>query len=236
MSMAELPTITDWGSFGWVEEPEKPKVRGIRVPAAEFQRVMFGDLGRVNTSCRPLSSWTRSKAGNREWAGWGTTELKDYPNRNSFTAPAIFKGEVEGKDFKTGEKIMKKRRRYALMHRMTCVPADDVQIPGATYVVQTSPKSYQSWFKLGDPIMDEGVARRLSKEMQRRGHEAEDPNDPSGNNGVRWARMPAGVNTKAKYGRPFRHVVQEWNPEQAIHAARAGGAAGPGPGVHSPRR
>lgn len=219
---ADLPTYTDSDPYKWVVANE-PFDAGLHVDAEEFQAVMFGELAEGEYFMQTAFELDPSKAGNKEWAGRGVTTLRDCPNQNTFVAPAVFKGEVEADEWrqgvKTGRKVMKKRRRYELMQRMTCVPLDDVRLEDATYVVQTSPNSHQSWFKLADPITDPDLARRLSKELQRRGMQTADPNDPNGNNGVRWARMPVGVNTKAKYGAPFRHVVDVWNPERVVTLA-----------------
>ena len=215
----ELPTYTGVELDSWVVANE-PIEAGLHVDAAEFQAVMFGELGEDEYLMQTAFAMDPLQAGRREWVGWAVTTLQDYPDRNTFVAPAVFKGLVEVDEWedgaKTGRRVLKKRRRYELMQRMTCVPLDDTRLEDATYVVQTSPSSHQSWFKLVEPITDADTARRLAHALQQRGMQAIDPNDPNGNNGVRWARMPLGVNTKAKYGQPFRHVVEVWNPDRVI--------------------
>jgi hypothetical protein len=85
----------------------------------------------------------------------------------------------------------------------------DLPLP-PSYRLQTGPQTQQAGFllKAGVPVArTEGLMKYLGAKKLL-------GNDPSGNNPVRYVRLPQGVNTKAIYPEPFPHRLLEWNPER----------------------
>ena len=63
-----------------------------------------------------------------------------------------------------------------------------------TWVIETSPHNYQALYILKNPLMNEGMATAISKQLP-----CQAGTDESAVNSVRWARLPRGVNNKEPY-------------------------------------
>lgn len=70
--------------------------------------------------------------------------------------------------------------------------------------IATSPDNYHWWYLLKEPATAAQARPVLAKVV------ALKLGDASGNNPVRYARLPCGLNTKKKYGEPFRVRMVEW--------------------------
>lgn len=70
--------------------------------------------------------------------------------------------------------------------------------------VATSPDNYHWWYFLKEPATAAKVRPVLTRIVSL------GLGDRSGNNPVRYARLPCGMNTKRKYGKPFRVHMVEW--------------------------
>lgn len=111
-------------------------------------------------------------------------------------------------------------RRAQNFGRMFVVVLDDLEggpSLAPTYVLQTSLSKRQVGFRLREPVADPKMAERLMKELVQSGRLEI---DHSGNNIVRYVRLPVGCNTKkahveANGGSPFETVLMEWHPECA---------------------
>ena len=80
-----------------------------------------------------------------------------------------------------------------------------------TYKLETSPGKHHLGFRLDVPIRDPNLADRLIKAVIAKNLLGA---DSSGNNSVRYMRLPAAVNMK--HSPPFRHRMVSWNPHLTI--------------------
>lgn len=122
------------------------------------------------------------------------------------------------------------RRTLAHWGQLRTLVLDDAQ-PQATdglgvptYVVQTSPGSYQIGVVLDqdDPdTRDLGLCRAVVGQISRR-----PGNDAAGNNPVRYVRLPWGVNTKPRESGAWQVRLTHWRPQQVLTLADACGVLG----------
>lgn len=109
------------------------------------------------------------------------------------------------------------RRKNAYFDRLLVLVADDPDITKlngeASFVIETSPGNYQVglFIKADDPnAANISVVSGLLSAMASIGLM---PVDASGNNAVRYCRLPVGVNQKPRDTGDFEHRLCEWNPE-----------------------
>jgi hypothetical protein len=80
--------------------------------------------------------------------------------------------------------------------------------PDPTYLIQTSRDKYQIGFALKNPIKDIKEAESFMGILT-----GSTTSDTSGNNPVRWVRLPQAINNKPEHGEPFACQLVEWNPD-----------------------
>lgn len=121
-------------------------------------------------------------------------------------------------------------RRKSHFARLLALVGDDVQIEdmqGApSWVLQTSPGKRQVGLLLDrdDPdCADMALCTRLVTTMAERGMLKA---DPSGNNVVRYVRLPAGQNQKPRESGAWTHVLEAWHPGARYTLADAAGILG----------
>jgi RecA-family ATPase len=142
------------------------------------------------------------------------------------------------------------KRRKSHMARMLALVADDLPLDDITgavsYVIATSPGKHQVGIFLDgddDDAADKELCDLLLQEMVRR---QVIRMDKSGNNAVRYVRLPIGENQKPRDTGHFRHQVVIWSPNvrfslgdaaatfgidlDELKAARARSRAAPGAG------
>lgn len=102
------------------------------------------------------------------------------------------------------------KRQISCAEAMYCVVLDDLKETPLkpSWSLETSPGNHQLGFILKEPVRDMDQAKRLLTEIGRKS--LVNGNDKSGNNPIRYVRLPVGSNTK--YDKPFKHVLHEWNP------------------------
>lgn len=122
------------------------------------------------------------------------------------------------------------RRRKKNFARLLALVADDVILEDVhgrvSYVLQTSPGKTQVGILLDgeDPdCTDLALVDRLVTSMTDRGLIRA---DSSGNNAVRYVRLPVGQNQKPRDGGHFDHQLQQWNPGVRLSLADAAAAFG----------
>lgn len=147
-------------------------------------------------------------ARNADWNGWALNGKGAVPDRgNTYYSIAVLKDGA--------------RRRKDSQVGLLAIVADDVNADALStlplrpsYILETSPGNHHVGYfvqdpcnvdlKLADRILKALVAARLASL------------DKSGNNRVRYVRLPQGVNNKARviaeFGEPFSHRLLEWNP------------------------
>jgi AAA domain len=107
-------------------------------------------------------------------------------------------------------------RRKSHFSRLLALVADDVDpddlLATPSWGIQTSPGKRQIGILLDgqDPdCANLDLVSRLVTVMAEKGHIKA---DLSGNNAVRYVRLPVGQNQKPRDSGPFAHVVEYWNP------------------------
>ena len=121
-------------------------------------------------------------------------------------------------------------RRRTEFARMLALVVDDVDLDGLmsppSWVLETSPGKIQAGYFLDefDPACaDEALCSAVVKSMTMRGFIG---GDVSGNNSVRYVRLPVGMNQKPRETGHFRHRLLNWNPEIRLTLEDACAAVG----------
>jgi hypothetical protein len=116
------------------------------------------------------------------------------------------------------------RRRKNLFDACYLVVVDDViskvpietltelGFPKPSYRLETSPGNEQWGYLFDTPVRQRNHIEYLLDSWVKQGISC-DGKDPGMKGVTRYVRMPIGSNTKAAYGKPFRHVMKSWHPE-----------------------
>lgn len=122
------------------------------------------------------------------------------------------------------------RRRKSNFARLLCLVVDDIVVDdlmgSPSYVLQTSPGKRQAGFLLDrddKDCADLALVTRLVTAMADKGLIK---GDKSGNNAVRWVRLPQGTNQKPRETGPWRHEVEVWSPSTRYSLEDAAGCLG----------
>lgn len=133
------------------------------------------------------------------WAGGRAKpeSCSDYEHGNAYFSVASFRG---------GNGRIKKN-----FSRLFCVVLDDAGGGdiNPSWRIRTSENKVQIGFIFDEPITDIGIADRLHKALAKGG---QINSDPSGNNVVRYVRLPNCINTK--YEPAYRCSLEFFDPEQ----------------------
>ena len=161
---------------------------------------------------RPGADW-----GGRPYRGGGQLEAEVdtwQPHNTYFSVSALKRGE-------DGEEARKKR----LFLRLLALLVDDAnpeELRGRpSWILETSPGKNQIGILLDgdDPdCANQGLCDAVMRVLFERGLIG---GDKSGNNSVRYGRLPVGSNLKARAGGPWRHAMRFWNLEQRMSLADA---------------
>lgn len=135
-----------------------------------------------------------------DWSGEPTEgDIPDFL-KNAYFSVAYLTRDAKGE----------RRRRKDNFSRLPVLVLDDAEGVelAPTWKLETSPGNFQIGFKLSAPITDVSIAKRVHDAVANLGKMKA---DTSGNNTVRYVRLPCGTNNK--YGEPFAHRLIAWNPE-----------------------
>lgn len=121
-------------------------------------------------------------------------------------------------------------RRKSTFARMLALVVDDVDLESLysppSWVLETSPGKTQAGYLLDgdDPdCANEDLCSAVVKSMTMRGFIG---GDVSGNNAVRYVRLPVGTNQKPRVTGHFQHRMLQWRPEIRLTLEDACGAVG----------
>ncbi|MCF7967960.1 MAG: RepB family DNA primase [Methylococcaceae bacterium] len=170
---------------------------------AEFLNAIFGNRAsdtRV-VYCRfPGDPHQRKSWPHSVWA-YGDIE----GGQNTYFGVAAVKPDKEGR-------LGRRKDNFAGLH---CVMLDDVGTKAnddlpltPSWLIETSPGNHQAGFIFEQPI-ELAEAEALLKALT----VANRLTDPGGQNVVRWARLPVGINSKGTLAEPFTCELRAWNPE-----------------------
>jgi hypothetical protein len=184
----------------------------------------------VNTLLRghPGRAWCTSFEGDpnrvngREWGGWLVRCADDIPRGpyNAYISTATFPEDAS-------------RRHKTAAADVLAVVLDDVGIddvealPESSWMLETSPSNCQIGYAL-QPGEDPAAVDKLLRALTKAGHKVGP--DKSGNNVVRYVRLPGGVNMKpavvAEVGAPFPCRLHDFEPERRFTVADLWGTFG----------
>ncbi|CAB5194909.1 AAA domain containing protein [uncultured Caudovirales phage] len=181
--------------------------------ASEFLHAMYGPLepeqfGWVNFSRDNPNSTT---------AQWGGRFFNHSPfcqsmidaqrETNLYWCPTILRA-VDGE---------KPQRRKVFALRPVSLVADDVNpndlLGSVTYNIETSPGKFQAGCKLNPEDPDVHDVALFDKVMMAMAAQGLVPADRSGNNIVRYVRVPYGLNTKPRPTGDWQVRLHTWNPD-----------------------
>jgi hypothetical protein len=121
-------------------------------------------------------------------------------------------------------------RRKSTFARMLALVVDDVDLESLysppSWVLETSPGKTQAGYLLDADDLDcadEGLCSAVVKSMTMRGFIG---GDISGNNAVRYVRLPVGTNQKPRVTGHHQHRMLVWNPNIRLTLEDACGAVG----------
>ena len=188
-----------------------PQGGGPRPPItnAAFLAAIFCD----RAPSEALWTCTFSNPPSREapWAGYPLIDIAAAPERprsNTYFAVSSLRADNQGKY----------SRRLDNFARLHVVVLDDSPAPASlppTWILETSRpegrSNTQVGYRLARPIDDLALARQLHQALATAGHIG---NDRSGNNAVRYVRLPVGANTKHRPAHP--HRLLHFDPTRAV--------------------
>lgn len=190
---------------------------------SDFLRAVFGGLEEGQYL------WTASfradpNSADADWAGRLYTDkpaiarlLDARSADNNFYCTAVLSGTDENG---------KPRRVKPLAVRLGVLVADDVNpqdlIGSPSYIIETSPNKFQAGVRLDPSDPDVHDMPLVDAVMHRMAEKGLVPKDASGNNLVRYVRLPVGTNTKQRETGPFSVRLAEWNDESYSLADAAG--------------
>lgn len=121
-------------------------------------------------------------------------------------------------------------RRKSTFARMLALVVDDVDLESLysapSWVLETSPGKTQAGYLLDGDDADcanEELCSAVVKSMTMRGFIG---GDISGNNAVRYVRLPVGTNQKPRTTGAYKHKMLQWNPRIRLTLEDACGAVG----------
>ena len=200
----------------------------------DLSSVSNTDFLRVLALAAPAGSfmWTNWFAGDPHvgsWFGMGWPAAKGAPSGvdqphthtlNTYYSVAALKAADDGKPY----------RRKAQFERLLALVVDDADlatIDGApSYILQTSPGKQQiGWLLASDDedCADIELVTELVTTMAEKGLLSA---DKSGNNVVRYVRLPKGTNQKPRESGHFGHDLVFWEPENRFNLSDAALAVG----------
>ena len=169
----------------------------------------------------PGCAWCASFEGDpnavngKQWGGWLVRSDDDIPRGafNAYVSTASFAEDAPA-------------RRKATVAGVLAVVLDDVAaddceaVPAPSWTLETSPHNLQVGYAL-QPGDDPAAVERLLRALTKAGHKVGP--DKSGNNVVRYVRLPGGVNMKpgviAEAGAPFPCRLHDFEPERRFTVA-----------------
>lgn len=163
---------------------------------------------------KPLEArlWINAKDGNPKeqggqfWSGYSIHSANDcdadFKSKNAFFSVAYLNP--------MRRRTERKKENFGGMAIVVLDDANNVNFT-PTYKLETSPNNHQVGLVLDEPITDSEQASRLMGELAK---QKLINADSSGNNIVRYVRLPNGSN--GKFEHPYRHQLKEWHPNKTF--------------------
>jgi len=177
----------------------------VNISNQTFMSELFSDIRSDEACWTCVFSEPSDSQGSINWKGQKTyiDSVAHTPHGNAYFAISSLNQKAQGRTLK----------EFSRLFVLVVDDAADVELE-PTYTLQTSAGSRQVGYKLSEPIADFEMATALVKALATAGHVDA---DTSGNNAVRYCRLPVGYNNKLKYGsEPFACTLEQWNPERTF--------------------
>lgn len=167
----------------------------------------------LDSTPKGSSVWWNAFTGDPDYkAPWGgqryipdKSDVDSLVERNTYYSVAALKpinGEV--------------KRRNEFFDRLLVLVADDPDITKLngepSFIIETSPGNYQVGLFIAEDDEDAANISAVNGLLSAMASVGLMPVDQSGNNAVRYCRLPVGQNQKPKHG-AFNHRLVAWNPE-----------------------
>lgn len=196
------------------------------VPNSAFMQTMAGGAPKGSSLWVTAFAGTPDLTDAKNWAGkpysvaLNAREVDAWSSLNSYFSVAALMPSADGE----------LRRRKANFCRLLVLVADDVHLEDVhgqvSYVLTTSPGKTQVGIFIdgADPdgadkaLVGKVVTTMADKGMMRA--------DPSGNNAVRYVRLPVGQNQKPRESGAWQHHLERWSPNVVMSLADAAAAFG----------
>lgn len=176
---------------------------------SEFLSLVYGDL----TGCYGWTTSFRQDPNAVDTGAW-----QGQPWRGTDAQKRLIDSRVEDNNFFAVGLMRSKelKRSKAHFERLCVLLADDADVTALmahpTYIIETSPSKYQIGCILDPRDPDTRNAALIDKVLQEMVREGFMKADASGNNIVRYGRLPVGGNTKKRPSGAFVVKVREIDP------------------------
>jgi putative DNA primase/helicase len=172
----------------------------------EFLEVIFA------TKPSDARLWINAKEGNPKdhggkfWSGYSIHSANDcdadFKSKNAYFSVSYLNP--------MRRRTERKKDNFGGMALIVLDDANNINFT-PTYKLETSPNNYQVGLVLDKPIIDIEQASRLMEALAKQDYIKA---DSSGNNIVRYVRLPNGSN--GKFERPYRHQMIDWHPDKTF--------------------
>jgi hypothetical protein len=171
----------------------------------------------LHSAPRGTSVWVNAFVGNpnAEGASWGgkaynaatmPTEVDGWSRQNTYFSVAAVRRAEDGT-------LSRRKSHFA---RLLALVADDVDVEDLlatpSWGIETSPGKRQIGILLDSQDPDCSNLELVTKLVTAMADAGFITADKSGNNAVRYVRLPVGQNQKPRESGPFSHVLEYWNP------------------------
>ena len=177
----------------------------VNISNQTFMSELFSDIRSDEACWTCVFSEPSDSQGSINWKGQKTytDSVANTPHGNAYFSLASLNQKAQGRTLS----------EFSRLFVLVVDDAADINLE-PTYTLQTSAGSRQVGYKLSEPIADKELATSLVKALATAGHVDA---DSSGNNAIRYCRLPVGHNNKLKYGsQPFACKLEQWNPERTF--------------------
>ncbi len=182
-------------------------------PAAVTNSQFLAELARgaANGTHLWVHTFDGNPDGNTRWGGFDYSaatmaSVVDRWRDNTYYSVAALKPDGDGV---VG-------RRKANFARLLALVVDDMEVGdlmgSPSYVLETSPGKRQVGFFIDGQDADAADLILVTRLVTRMADRGMLKGDKSGNNAVRWVRLPVGTNQKPRDTGPFAHRVITWSP------------------------
>lgn len=173
----------------------------------EFLEVIFSDLSKDQRLWINAKEGNPNNQGGQFWSGYSINSANDceadFKEKNAYFCVSYIQRKQRRSPTRTKD-------NFGGMALVVLDDANNINFT-PTYTLETSPNNHQVGLVLDQPITDSEQASRLMGELAK---QKLINVDSSGNNIVRYVRLPNGSN--GKFEHPYRHQMLDWHPNKVF--------------------